>query len=175
MLGARNTKRGAATSKRVLIGRATSRRNDRRQGAANRGRYGLVPVLALASTSAQPEEQMSNWMKATGIAAALMMVAPMVSFGADAKAPDKKAERVWKAKCSSCHGMDGKAATEQGKKAHVRDMTTPEYQKITDEKIKEALAKGAKSDTGTMEAYTDLSAEQVDMLVNYVRWLGTKK
>src|SRR5512140_172314 len=118
---------------------------------------------------------MSNWMKATGIAAALMMVAPMVSFGGEPTAPDKKAERMWKAKCASCHGMDGKAATDQGKKAGVRDMTTPEYQKITDQQIKDALAKGVKKDTGSMEAYADLKPEQVDMLVNYVRWVGKKK
>ena len=118
---------------------------------------------------------MSKWMKATGIVAAVMMVAPVVSFGGAPTEPDKKAERMWKAKCASCHGMDGKAATDQGKKAKVRDMTTPEYQKITDQQIKDALAKGVKKDGSEMEAYADLKPEQVDMLVNYVRWVGTKK
>jgi len=41
---------------------------------------------------------------------------------------DKKVEKLWKTKCASCHGADGKAQTEQGQKLGVRDYTSPEWQ-----------------------------------------------
>ncbi len=44
-------------------------------------------------------------------------------------APDKKVERLWKSKCGSCHGADGKAQTEKGKKMKMEDYTTAEWQK----------------------------------------------
>jgi len=43
-----------------------------------------------------------------------------------------KTERTWQAKCASCHGDDGKGQTAKGKEMGVRDMTTAEYQKISD-------------------------------------------
>ena len=68
----------------------------------------------------------------------------------------------------------GKAAITD-KVVEEHGLSTAEYQKITDQAIKDALAKGVKKDTGSMEAYADLKPEQVDMLVNYVRWVGKKK
>ena len=90
---------------------------------------------------------------------------------------DKKTLRTWKAKCSSCHGEDGKGATEQGKKMGVRDMTSAEFAKdATDAKMKEAIANGIKrtkdGKTQEMEPYKDkLKPEDIDNLVGYVKSL----
>jgi mono/diheme cytochrome c family protein len=90
---------------------------------------------------------------------------------------DKKTERVWKAKCASCHGVDGKGQTDQGQKMGIADYTSPEWQKAhSDADIKKAILEGVKREKGgkkqEMDAYKDkLPAEQVDVLVAYVRSL----
>jgi mono/diheme cytochrome c family protein len=82
---------------------------------------------------------------------------------------EKKTERLWKAKCASCHGADGKGETEQGRKLGVKDYTSAEWQKSkTDAQIKAAIVDGVKG----MDGYKDkLAADQVDALVAGVRAL----
>jgi cytochrome c6 len=88
---------------------------------------------------------------------------------------DKKILRTWKAKCSSCHGEDGKGATEQGKKMGVRDMSSAEFSKeATDAKMKDVIANGVKQTkngkTQEMEPYKDkIKPEDIDALVAYVK------
>lgn len=103
----------------------------------------------------------------------LVVLAPSVAL---ADAPNPAIERTWKAKCASCHGADGKGQTEQGKKMQVADMTTAEFQKTPDDKIKAAINDGIKRDKNgvkqEMEAYkTKLRPEQIDGLVAYIRTL----
>ena len=106
---------------------------------------------------------------AFGVAASLGLAVYAPSANAE---PDKKIVRLFKAKCASCHGADGKGATEQGQKMGVRDMTSPAYQKdVTDAKIAKALKEGVKSAKGDMEAYADLTDEQVKGLTEYIRTL----
>jgi len=62
-------------------------------------------------------------MKTITVAVGLVLAAP-----AWADAPPPAAMRMFKAKCSSCHGADGKAQTDQGKKLGIRDMSTPAWQ-----------------------------------------------
>jgi cytochrome c6 len=88
---------------------------------------------------------------------------------------DKKTIRAWKAKCSSCHGEDGKGATEQGKKMGVRDMTSADF-KETDAKMKDTITNGVKQTKNgkaqEMEPYKDkLKPEEIDNLVAYVKSL----
>ncbi len=91
---------------------------------------------------------------------------------------DAKTVRVWKAKCASCHGDDGKAQTVQGKKLGVTDLTTPEWQKrFTDAQLKAATADGVHRVTNgvkqDMDGYKDkLKPEQIDALVVYMRALA---
>jgi mono/diheme cytochrome c family protein len=79
---------------------------------------------------------------------------------------------VWKAKCKSCHGEDGKAKTQMGKKEKIPDMTTAEWQKAhSDEKIRTVIAEGSK-DNAKMKAFKDkLTPEQIDALVKHIRSL----
>ena len=102
---------------------------------------------------------------------AILLSAPAV------RAQDAKAQRTWKAKCASCHGEDGKAQTEQGKKMDMKDITTAAWQtEFTDEKIKAAINDGVKTEKDgkkkTMDPYKDkLPPEQITALVGYIRTL----
>lgn len=92
-------------------------------------------------------------------------------------AADPATERLWKAKCGSCHGPDGKGQTEQGKKMAVADMSTADWQaKFDDAKLKAAIADGLKRDKGgvhqEMDAYkSKLTPAQIDGLVGVIRSL----
>jgi cytochrome c553 len=76
---------------------------------------------------------------------------------------------LWKAKCRSCHGADGKADTKEGKKNKIDDMSTAEWQaKHSDEEIQKTIAGGV-PDT-KMKAYKEtLSAEEIAALVKHIR------
>ena len=93
---------------------------------------------------------------------------------------DPATERLWKAKCGSCHGNDGKSATTKGKEMGMADMTTPAWQKkFSDAQLKEAIDKGVVREEGgkkqKMDGYASkLKPEQVDALVKFVRGLGGK-
>ncbi len=93
-----------------------------------------------------------------------------------AYAADKKVERLFNSKCGSCHGKDGKAQTEKGKKMAVRDMTTDEYLKGKDADWKKAIEDGVKKEEKgvkqEMDGYkADLKGEEIDGLVKYIREL----
>ena len=104
-------------------------------------------------------------MKSLYLSAALAL-----SFVAAPALADETAD-LWKAKCRSCHGAEGKADTKEGKKHKIDDMTTEAWQsRHSDEKIRDAIA-NAIPDT-KMKAYGDkLSAAEIDGLVKYVRTL----
>ena len=106
---------------------------------------------------------------AFGVAASLGLAFYAPSANAEV---DKKIVRTFKGKCASCHGADGKGATEQGQKMGVRDMTAPAYQKeVTDARIAKAIKEGVKGPKGDMEAYADLDDAQIKGLTEYIRSL----
>ena len=86
-----------------------------------------------------------------------------------------KTERVWQAKCASCHGDDGKGQTAKGKEMGVRDETTADWQKeVTDDRIQKAISDGAETTKDgkkqKMDGFKDkLSAEVIQGLVKYIR------
>ena len=90
---------------------------------------------------------------------------------------DKKVERLWKAKCASCHGADGKGQTETGKTMGMGDMTNAAFFKdLTDEKIRATISEGFnRTKNGKqkeMKAFKEsLEAEQIDGLVAWVKSL----
>ena len=102
----------------------------------------------------------------------LMLLVPSLA----AAEPNPQIDRLWRAKCASCHGPDGKGQTEQGKKMAVGDMSSAAWQAITDDKIKAAISDGLKRDKNgvkqEMEAYkSKLRPDQIDGLFAYVRAL----
>ncbi len=101
------------------------------------------------------------------------LLVALISAAAARAEVDAKVVRTWKAKCASCHGVDGKGQTETGKKAGIADFTKPDWQKSkTDAQLKTAIENGTKKDGAEMDAYKDkLDAAQIDGLVQYIRTL----
>jgi mono/diheme cytochrome c family protein len=106
------------------------------------------------------------------------IVAALASPAFAQSAPDKRTERTWKAKCSSCHGPDGKGQTEQGKKmGGLPDLSAAAWQdKATDDKIRQQILNGVKkTENGTvkeMKPFKDeLKPPEVDALIAFVRQL----
>ena len=105
-----------------------------------------------------------------------LVAAALVALAADA-AVDKKTERTWKAKCASCHGVDGKGQTDQGLKMGISDFTLPAWQTAhseTDLKktISDGLVREKAGKKQEMDGFKEkLTPEQIDQLVAYVRSL----
>jgi mono/diheme cytochrome c family protein len=75
----------------------------------------------------------------------LVALSTALFFGAFApglQAADSRSEN-WQTHCSVCHGDDGKAETEQGKKKKARNLTNAKWQdKIDDARIVKSITKG---------------------------------
>ena len=82
---------------------------------------------------------------------------------------------VWKAKCKSCHGEDGKAKTKMGQKESIADLTQPAWQQAeSDADIRRVIAEGSAKNT-KMKAFRDkLTPQQIDALVGYIRTMKAK-
>lgn len=73
---------------------------------------------------------------------------------------------LFAANCASCHGADGKGQTPMGKKMNLKDLGSPEVQKLTDAKLTEITSKGA----GKMPGYQQkLGADGVKAVVAHMR------
>lgn len=106
---------------------------------------------------------------------------PVVVAAGPVAAPDKKTERLWKSKCSACHGMDGKGATEKGKKMLVSDFTSAAWQSSrTNAELRKGIVDGVKATKNGVKQEMDpygpeLEPAQVTALLGYVRWAGAPR
>lgn len=99
-----------------------------------------------------------------------------LGLSTSAFAADKKVERLWKSKCSACHGMDGKGETEKGKKMLVRDLGSADIQKEDDAHLKKVITEGTKGEKNGVKQEMDAFGEElkpadVDALVAFIREL----
>jgi mono/diheme cytochrome c family protein len=99
----------------------------------------------------------------------LGMVVAMLPLAARAEV-DKKAERLWKTKCASCHGGDAKGEGEMAKTAGVSDMTSAAWQQAhSDAQITSAITDGVKGKKMQMEGFKGkLTDDQIASLVAYL-------
>lgn len=86
-----------------------------------------------------------------------------------ASASAQSGEAVYKAKCASCHGADGKGATPAGKATKARDFSSDEVKKETDEEWTTIIVKGKNKMPGYDKK---LSESEIKEVVTYVRSLG---
>ena len=78
---------------------------------------------------------------------------------------------LYKAKCAACHGANGKGETAMGKASKLRDLGSPEVQKLSDEDLSGIITNGKNK----MPAYgKSLKSEQVKDLVAFIRSLAKK-
>ena len=106
----------------------------------------------------------------------MFLAAAFALAAAPASAADKKIERLWKSKCASCHGADGKGETEKGKKMKIADLSGADAQKKSDADIKKAITDGIKTEKDgvkkEMDPFKDeLKGDQLDGLVAFIREL----
>jgi cytochrome c6 len=75
---------------------------------------------------------------------------------------------LYKSKCASCHGADGKGQTGYGKAQKLRDLGSAEVQSQSDAQLEETTAKGK----GKMPGYEkSLGADGVKAVVAFIRTL----
>lgn len=75
--------------------------------------------------------------------------------------------RLFKSKCSACHGTDGSGDTEVGRAMGVPDLHSAEVQKLTDSELTGIIRDGKGSQ---MPAFKDkVTDDQIKRLVSYIR------
>ena len=80
-------------------------------------------------------------------------------------------EKVYKAKCATCHGADGAGATPAGKATKARDFCSEEVKKETDAEWTAIIVKGKNK----MPAYDKkIAEEEIKDVVAYIRGLCKK-
>ena len=95
---------------------------------------------------------------------AVAFVLSVSSFAADSGAD------LYKAKCASCHGADGKGDTSMGKAMKVKDLGSADVQGMSDADLAAIIEKGKKP----MPGYEGkLTKDQITDVVKYLR--GMKK
>jgi mono/diheme cytochrome c family protein len=98
------------------------------------------------------------------------VLAVVVILGAPARIAVAAADgaALYKTKCASCHGADGKGNTAYGKTNKLRDLGSAEVQAQSDQQLYDVTAKGK----GKMPGYEkSLGAEGVKALVAFMRTL----
>ena len=113
-------------------------------------------------------------MKKSGLFAWTLLAA-VALWSTAASAEDEKAARMWKSKCGSCHGADGKGATKKGATMGIADMTAAAWQtEFTDAKIKETVNNGVSREKNGKKQDMDavgkeLEPAQIDALIAHIR------
>lgn len=82
--------------------------------------------------------------------------------------PDEASAKLYKQKCVSCHGADGKGETPAGKAMKVRSLGDPAVAAMSDDELAGVITNGK----GKMPKYATLKPEQVKGLVEYCRSLA---
>ncbi len=80
-------------------------------------------------------------------------------------------EAVYKSKCASCHGADGKGETPVGKMYKLRDLGSADVQKQSDDELASIISKGKNKMPGYGRS---LKEDEIKDLVAYVRTLAKK-
>ena len=105
---------------------------------------------------------MRTMFRASLVVLAIAFAMTVTAFAADATAD------VYKSKCATCHGADGKGDTPAGKNMKVKDLASDDVQKQSDADLAGVIEKGKKP----MPAYEGkLTKDQIDGLVKWVRTL----
>ena len=118
--------------------------------------------MATFAKSYRRSKQMKNLIRASIVVLTFAVLFATSSFAADTGAD------LYKTKCASCHGATGAGDTPMGTKLKLKDLSSPEVQKLSDEELATVMEKGKKP----MPAYEGkLTKEQIQELVKYIRTL----
>jgi mono/diheme cytochrome c family protein len=107
-----------------------------------------------------------NW--AIGTIVVVTVLGAVTTFSMSAKSEDKSAT-VYKQKCATCHGADGKGETPAGKAMKAGSFASPEVAKASDQELADIIEKGK----GKMPKYVaSMNADEIKAMVAYIRTLG---
>ena len=109
--------------------------------------------------------------KRTIFLAAVAVLTVLVVFQDNGAA--STADDTYMDKCSVCHGPDGAGQTAKGKKLKVKDLRSPDVQKLTDAQLSEVISKGKGADMAGYEK--ELDKATIQQVVAYIRDLAKKK
>src|SRR5688572_8435509 len=85
------------------------------------------------------EERKPYMKKAWVLVPAILFMTATTSWAME---DDAGVEALWKSKCATCHGVGGIGDTPMGKKLKLRDLRSPEVQKMSDRDLYDLIAKG---------------------------------
>ncbi len=97
---------------------------------------------------------------------------------ASAEPPEKKVARLWKTRCSACHGLDGRGQTETGLKLKLPDFTRASWQqKTTDAFIRDRVTNGISEERDGVKKEMpsfreEVTPEHLDAIIALLRKLG---
>jgi mono/diheme cytochrome c family protein len=98
----------------------------------------------------------------------LILILLSFAFIAQSYAADNA---VFTAKCAMCHGADGQGKTPMGAKFNIKNLASPEVQKLSEAELSQVIAKGKNK----MPAYEGkLTKEEITQVAAYVKGLGKK-
>jgi cbb3-type cytochrome c oxidase subunit III len=126
-----------------------------------RGKPGQLQVFSGSEVAGVSGMKMSN----------LLIAATVFVFPSFAQETAKKGEAIFQEICASCHGNDGRAQTDMGKKMQAADLSSSGVQQHSDSD----LVKTVKNGKGKMPPMGDkLSDDDIQSVVQHVRKLGGK-
>jgi cytochrome c6 len=100
----------------------------------------------------------------------IALVAMLCLVGSLVRAQDvANGEKVYKAKCASCHGPDGKGDTAAGKATKARDFASAEVKGESDATWTDIIVKGKNKMPGYDKKITDADVKDV---IAYIRKLA---
>jgi mono/diheme cytochrome c family protein len=128
---------------------------------------------AIWATLPRPMEDRSVMQKCKiPVMAALLAATALTLSPLPGHAADVDGAAVFKKKCASCHGADGKGDTKMGKKLSVKDLTSPEVNKDFDrDRMIKSTNEGIKDDKGktVMKGFAGkLSDEEIAASVDHI-------
>jgi mono/diheme cytochrome c family protein len=100
--------------------------------------------------------------------ALLFCLAPPFSTAAQ----QSEGDRLFRIECSGCHGPDGGASSPAAKRMKLRDLRSPEVQKLSDAELTKIISDGTKNMPGYKKRLGDA---KVKTLVEHTRKLAAKK
>jgi mono/diheme cytochrome c family protein len=103
--------------------------------------------------------------------AVLAMVAGGICMWNQMAQAQSGGEKVYKGKCATCHGPEGKGETPVGKATKAHDFCSEEVQKETDEEWTTIVVKGKNKMPGYEKKLTDAEIKEA---IAYIRSLCKK-
>ena len=107
-----------------------------------------------------------KYLAVTVISAAMLCFATWPVQGAE------NGEAIYKERCAVCHGADASGHTGMGKMYKLRDLKSPEVQKMTDTQLYALIAHGKDK----MPAFENtLGKQKIDAVIAHLRELAKQK